>query len=99
MKYSCECGCGVQIEKRIAASDACRMRIKRALLVRNTNTSVRETNTLVRKENNTVRESNSTTTNRAPQYYKLVRECTRCERDYEQGTGTTTLCPSCASKG
>lgn len=29
MQYQCECGCGAKVEKTIAASNACRMRIKR----------------------------------------------------------------------
>ena len=29
MLYKCECGCGAEVEKTIASSQACRMRIRR----------------------------------------------------------------------
>jgi hypothetical protein len=57
MQYDCECGCGEKVEKTIAFSDACRMRVKRNT-VRNPNTTVRKTNNSVQLTNIPVRNPN-----------------------------------------
>lgn len=62
MQYECECGCGEKIEKTIAFSTACRMRIRRNPVMKrnknvtNDNKSVTNGNTVVTKRN---KESNA----------------------------------------
>jgi len=72
MLYKCECGCGKEVEKTIAAGQACRMRIRRNTVIKHN--KVEESVIEHNKGNVIVIEDNN------DEYATLTVPCWQCAR-------------------
>lgn len=95
MLYDCECGCGEKIEKTIAFSTACRMRIRRGSVTKD-NSTVTKRNTVVTKDNKDVIERNKDVTIHNTDTIEVVTEgaCPTCKREGKE-TEEGFYCPRC----